>query len=51
MEKAGLIVVIIIGALFVSLSGCKSIIVGGKGEVGKVQGRGSVTIPIPNQGK
>ncbi|MFC1592503.1 hypothetical protein ACFL4C_00610 [Candidatus Omnitrophota bacterium] len=40
-----------VSILLVCLYGCKSIVVGGTGEVGGVRGRGSVTVPIPNPGK
>ena len=52
MNKKQLIVAwVIVSILLISLYGCKSIVVGGSGEVGGVRGRGSVTVPIPNQGQ
>ena len=52
MNKKQLIIAwVMVSILFISLCGCKSIVVGGSGEVGGVRGRGSVTVPIPNQGQ
>lgn len=46
MNKRQLIVVIAL-ILILSASGCRSIYVGGSGNVGDVSGGGGVNIPIP----
>ena len=47
MNKKRLIIVVLI--IFVSISGCRSIYVGGSGKVGDISGSGEVNIPVPDR--
>lgn len=41
------IIAVILLVLFSFLGGCKSIVVGGSGQIGGVTGGGGVSIPLP----
>lgn len=43
--------IIMVSTMLVAFYGCKSIHVGGSGEIGGVYGGGGVTIPVPPQTK
>lgn len=49
MNRKQVVLLILIIILFVSVSGCRTIYVGGSGKVGDVYGRGEIDIPVPEK--
>ncbi len=47
MRQAKIFIILLIAISYVFICGCRSIHVGGSGEVGGAHGSGEVSIPIP----
>ena len=45
----GIAITVLVYVALIFICGCKSINVGGSGQVGTVTGGGSVNIPVPNK--
>jgi len=45
--KRGMVAVVLLATVVIFLSGCKSVRVGGCGQVGSVKTSGDVSVPLP----